>query len=527
AVAAGTAPIAAIVAAPGSFASRGRAGGGSGGGDGGDGGGGSLLGVTGSGGGGDNDAADPEQQKQQDEWQQQQQRHQQQQQTQQGSDPQPQHHHQQQQQRQKPISTTAITVSSSADEASTGDPSATTAETAVTAPRVQVESPGGESSADHANFNPNAYGNPSAIHAYASANGGGDGANASGANSAGGAGDARGAGGAGGESWGSQRFYTVTGEGDYCAGESHWTWSFLCAAAEAKALNRTLIIPMARCLDARHTLSHLTEEKPMVLYYAMDHWPRMQPIMLDLQFELSIGPLNVTILRERHNMSVRVFEARAPTSRLESEDARSATLIMRRALFAYQMCDERRARRLVRNYNLIQRPMYLRRLAEAIRRSIGGEYDAVHVRRGDKLNRYWWPHVDRDTRPDACVRGKRGSGERSGSVGGRNISPKLIKLGRHVYIASNERTPGFFSPLASLYKIHVLSDYRHLWAPGSDWYNACWELMQRQRVSFRETGPVFDAQMQWIVDQLILSQARKRVETFPDLTNDKKHASLR
>ncbi|CAI7839881.1 unnamed protein product [Closterium sp. NIES-53] len=274
AVAAGTAPIAAIVAAPGSFASRGRAGGGSGGGDGGDGGGGSLLGVTGSGGGGDNDAADPEQQKQQDEWQQQQQRHQQQQQTQQGSDPQPQHHHQQQQQRQKPISTTAITVSSSADEASTGDPSATTAETAVTAPRVQVESPGGESSADHANFNPNAYGNPSAIHAYASANGGGDGANASGANSAGGAGDARGAGGAGGESWGSQRFYTVTGEGDYCAGESHWTWSFLCAAAEAKALNRTLIIPMARCLDARHTLSHLTEEKPMVLYYAMDHWPR-------------------------------------------------------------------------------------------------------------------------------------------------------------------------------------------------------------------------------------------------------------
>ncbi|CAI5967258.1 unnamed protein product [Closterium sp. NIES-65] len=304
----------------------------------------------------------------------------------------------------------------------------------------------------------------------------------------------------------------VTGEGDYCAGESHWTWSFLCAAAEAKALNRTLIIPMARCLDARHTLSHLTEEKPMVLYYAMDHWPRMQPIMLDLQFELKIGPLNVTILRERYNMSVRVFEAKAPTSRLESEDARNATLIMRRALFAYQMCDEHRSeKRLVRNYNLIQRPMYLRRLAEAIRRSIGGDYDAVHVRRGDKLNRYYWPHVDRDTRPDALLK----------------KLPKFIKPGRHVYIASNERTPGFFSPLASLYKIHVLSDYRHLWAPGSDWYNACWELMQRQRVSFRETGPVFDAQMQWIVDQLILSQARKRVETFPDLTNDKKHASLR
>ncbi|CAI5967252.1 unnamed protein product [Closterium sp. NIES-65] len=344
----------------------------------------------------------------------------------------------------------------------------------------------------------------------ASSAGGSEGGNASGGS--GGAGDASSARGAGGESWGSERFYMVTGEGDYCAGESHWTWSFLCAAAEAKALNRTLIIPMARCLDARHTLSHLTEEKPMVLYYAMDHWPRFQPIMPSLQFEVKFGPLNVTSLRERHKMSVRVFEGSEPTSRLESEDARSATLIVRNAWFAFQMCSESGdQKRLVRNYNLIQRPMYLRRLAEAIRRSIGGDYDAVHVRRGDKLDSRFWPHLDRDTRPDALLK----------------KLPKFIKPGRHVYIASNERTPGFFSPLASLYKIHVLSDYSHLWAPGSDWYNACWELMQRQRVIHGETGPVFDAQMQWIVDDILLRQGRKGVETFPDLTNDTRHAIAR
>ncbi|CAI5524521.1 unnamed protein product [Closterium sp. Naga37s-1] len=164
--------------------------------------------------------------------------------------------------------------------------------------------------------------------------------------------------------------------------------------------------------------------------------------MLDLQFEINIGPLNVAILRERHNMSVREFQATEPTSSLESEDARSATLIVRKARFAFEMCSERRdevdgggwdgwegmgwfgrdgavwrgwgglegmgrialqgmrrlkrdynlanrpspCRRLKHDYNLVKRPVYLWRLAEAIRRSMGWDYDVVHVRRGDKLN---------------------------------------------------------------------------------------------------------------------------------------------
>ncbi|GJP49546.1 hypothetical protein CLOM_g8744 [Closterium sp. NIES-68] len=310
------------------------------------------------------------------------------------------------------------------------------------------------------------------------------------------------------EEQGSERFYRVTGEGDYCAGESHWKWSFLCAAAEARLLNRTLVLPLARCLSGRHTLSHVTEEKPMALYYRMDHWPRIQPIMLDLQFELRFGSLNATILRTHHNMSVRGFQAREPTSRLETAEARAATLVVRNAFFAYEICTPREnAKRLVRNYNLIQRPKYLWRVAEAIRRSMGFDFDSVHVRRGDKLNRHFWPHLDRDTRPDALLR----------------TLPRFIQPGRHVYIASNERTPGFFSPLSSLYKIHVLSDYRHLWAPGSDWYTECWELMQRHRIKLG-AKPVFDAQMQWIVDEILMSQAKKRVETFFDLTNDTRHA---
>ena len=49
--------------------------------------------------------------------------------------------------------------------------------------------------------------------------------------------------------------------------------------------------------------------------------------------------------------------------------------------------------------------------------------------------------------------------------------PPLV--GRHVYIASNERQPGFFSPLSRLYRTHMLSDYiARLWVPGTPWFDS-------------------------------------------------------
>ncbi|GER51910.1 dual specificity protein phosphatase, partial [Striga asiatica] len=71
-----------------------------------------------------------------------------------------------------------------------------------------------------------------------------------------------------------------------------------------------------------------------------------------------------------------------------------------------------------------------------------GDYDAIHVRRGDKLKtrkdrfgvqRSLHPHLDRDTRPEFIL---------------CRIS-KWVPPRRTLYIASNERTPGFFSPLAA------------------------------------------------------------------------------
>ena len=70
-----------------------------------------------------------------------------------------------------------------------------------------------------------------------------------------------------------------------------------------------------------------------------------------------------------------------------------------------------------------------------------GDYDSIHVRRGDKIktrndrfgvSRTLHPHLDRDTRPEFIL----------------HKIEKWVPAGRTLFIASNEKTPGFFSPLA-------------------------------------------------------------------------------
>ncbi|CAF2048038.1 unnamed protein product [Brassica napus] len=99
----------------------------------------------------------------------------------------------------------------------------------------------------------------------------------------------------------------------------------------------------------------------------------------------------------------------------------------------------------------------LRDAAEKIKAQLG-DYDAIHVRRGDKLKtrkdrfgveRIQFPHLDRDTRPEFIL----------------HRIEKLIPPGRTLYIGSNERTPGFFSPLAVRYKLAYSSNFSEVLDP--------------------------------------------------------------
>ncbi|XP_068667580.1 uncharacterized protein [Aristolochia californica] len=99
----------------------------------------------------------------------------------------------------------------------------------------------------------------------------------------------------------------------------------------------------------------------------------------------------------------------------------------------------------------------LKAAADQVKKRLGN-YDSIHVRRGDKIKtrkdrfgveRCLHPHLDRDTRPEfIALRIK-----------------KWIPPGRTLFIASNERSPGFFSPLTSSYKLAYSSNYSDILNP--------------------------------------------------------------
>ncbi|GAQ78916.1 hypothetical protein KFL_000210020 [Klebsormidium nitens] len=81
----------------------------------------------------------------------------------------------------------------------------------------------------------------------------------------------------------------------------------------------------------------------------------------------------------------------------------------------------------------------LRKAAREMQAAMG-DYDAVHVRRGDKLTGYpsrHWPHLARDTSPSAI----------------RARLSKWIPAGRSVYVASNEANQSFFEELRRDFKV--------------------------------------------------------------------------
>lgn len=104
--------------------------------------------------------------------------------------------------------------------------------------------------------------------------------------------------------------------------------------------------------------------------------------------------------------------------------------------------------------------MAAKKLRDAAQKIMGllGDYDAIHVRRGDILKtrkdrfgvgRTLHPHLDRDTRPEFIL---------------CRIA-KWVPHGRMLFIASNERTPGFFSPLSVRYKLAYSSNYSSILDP--------------------------------------------------------------
>ncbi|XP_006658885.1 uncharacterized protein LOC102707140 isoform X2 [Oryza brachyantha] len=244
-----------------------------------------------------------------------------------------------------------------------------------------------------------------------------------------------------------------------CAGLGHQESSLRCALEEALFLDRIFVMPSRMCLNSVHNAKGILNQSnaasdksggwetgscAMESLYDIDLISRTVPVVLD-------------------NPQSWFMECKDRTKR-------SSVMLP---------------------YNFLP-TMPARKLRDAANKmkEILGDYDAIHVRRGDLLKnrkdrfgveRSLHPHLDRDTRPEYI----------------KKRIAKWIPRGHTLFIASNERTPGFFSPLSDRYKLAYSSNFSSILEP----------IIENNYQLF-------------MVERLIMQGAKTFVKTMKEFDND-------
>ena len=259
-----------------------------------------------------------------------------------------------------------------------------------------------------------------------------------------------------------------------CEGLGHQESSLRCALEEAIYLRRTFVMPSRMCINPIHN-------KKGILHHSStnaaseDQWAASSCAM-DSLYDAELMSETVPVIFDNSKEWYRVLSTSmkledrgvahvAGVSRIELKENKQYSdllLINRTAspLSWFMECKDRNNRSAIMlPYSFLpsMAAKKLRDVAEKIK-ALLGDYDAIHVRRGDKIKtrkdrfgvaRTLHPHVDRDTRPEFIL---------------CKIA-KWVSPGRTLFIASNERTPGFFSPLSVRYRLAYSSNYSHMLDP--------------------------------------------------------------
>ncbi|NP_001345655.1 uncharacterized protein LOC100193408 isoform 1 [Zea mays] len=258
-----------------------------------------------------------------------------------------------------------------------------------------------------------------------------------------------------------------------CAGLGHQESSLRCALEEALFLDRVLVMPAKMCLSSVHNTkgvlqsSNATSQQrwetgscAMESLYDIDLISRTVPVILDnprswyeiISRSTKLGEDGLVV----HVQGVSRAELK------QNSNYSGALLINRTAspLAWFMECKDRTKRSSVMLPYTFLPTMATRKLRDAANKmkEILGDYDAIHVRRGDLLKnrkdrfgveRSLHPHLDRDTRPEFI----------------KKRIAKWIRPGRTLFISSNERTPGFFSSLSDKYRLAYSSNFSSILNP--------------------------------------------------------------
>ncbi|PIA53829.1 hypothetical protein AQUCO_00900427v1 [Aquilegia coerulea] len=229
---------------------------------------------------------------------------------------------------------------------------------------------------------------------------------------------------------------------DSCEGLGHQESSLRCALEEAIFLQRWAT---SSCrMDSLYDMDFISETVPVILDNSKTWYHILSTSMkLGARGVAHVEGITRENLKEdsRYSNLLLINRTASPLSWfMECKDRNNRSAIMLPYSFLPLMASKK-----------------LRTAAEKIK-GLLGDYDAIHVRRGDKIKtrndrfgvaRSLHPHLDRDTRAEFIL----------------HRIAKWVPSGRTLFIASNERTPGFFSPLATRYKLAYSSNYSSVLDP--------------------------------------------------------------
>ncbi|XP_004290329.1 PREDICTED: uncharacterized protein LOC101307069 [Fragaria vesca subsp. vesca] len=254
-----------------------------------------------------------------------------------------------------------------------------------------------------------------------------------------------------------------------CEGLAHQESSLRCALEEALFLQRTFVMPSRMCINPIHNKKGIFQHSDNAS--SEENW-NANSCSMDSLYDIGLISETVPVILDNSKMWYEVLTTsmklgdrgvshveRVTRVDLKNTSFSNLLLINRTAspLSWFAECKNRNNRSaLILPYSFLpsMAAKKLRNAADKIK-EILGDYDAIHVRRGDRLKtrrdrngveRTLSPHLDRDTRPEFIL---------------RRIE-KWVPPGRTLYIASNERTPGFFSPLSIRYKLAYSSNYSRI-----------------------------------------------------------------
>ncbi|KAM7524420.1 hypothetical protein LguiA_014322 [Lonicera macranthoides] len=264
-----------------------------------------------------------------------------------------------------------------------------------------------------------------------------------------------------------------------CEGLGHQESSLRCALEEAIVLQRTFVMPSRMCINPIHNKKGILHQASNASFE--ERWADNSCAM-DSLFDLDLMSNTVPVILDNSKMWYKVLSTSMKLGSrgvahvegvgradLKGKSLYSNILLINRTASPlsweevvlsnerFMECKDRKNRSAIMlPYSFLpsMAAKELRDAAEKIK-AVLGDYDAIHVRRGDKLKtrkdrfgvaRTLHPHLDRDTHPEFIL---------------CRIA-KWVAPGRTLFIASNERTPGFFSPLSVRYKLAYSSNFSRI-----------------------------------------------------------------